>query len=92
MSTRNVFLALCSNDDTRPIVAAIEQDNPEARITTMPALLRIDAPDRLVIKRATVEALTGRSWDVQAIHVDLISISGYVDETEDYFALAWNHD
>ncbi|MBS0445243.1 MAG: MmoB/DmpM family protein [Proteobacteria bacterium] len=91
MTKDNVFLALQVNDETRPLVQAIEQDNPNARVTSMPALLRIDAPGRLIVKRETVEAITGRPWDMQRIHINLISLSGHVDETEEHFAIAWRH-
>lgn len=86
----NVFLALQANDETRPIVDAVERDNPNAKVSHMPALIRIDAPGRLVVNRETVEQNLGRAWDVQEIHLNLISISGNVDETEDHFAIGWH--
>ena len=84
-----VFIALQTNDDTRPIIEAIEIDNPLAVVNRMPAMVKIDAPGRLVVKRETIEGITGMDFDLQSIHVNLISLSGNIDETEDEFVLEW---
>ncbi|MEJ2675708.1 MAG: MmoB/DmpM family protein, partial [Acidihalobacter sp.] len=82
-----VYIAFQNNEDARPLIEAIEQDNSEARIEYYPAMVKIDAPGRLVIRRDTIEGLIGRDWDPQEIHVNLISLSGNVVEDEDQFAL-----
>lgn len=87
MTNNMVYIALQNNEDARPIVEAIEQDNPHAEINHFPAMIKIDAPGRLEVNRATVEELIGRDWDPQEIHLSVISISGNVDETEDAFIL-----
>jgi phenol/toluene 2-monooxygenase (NADH) P2/A2 len=84
-----VFLALQANDDTRPIIEAIEIDNPHAVVNRMPAMVKIDAPGRLVVKRETIEDITGMDFDLQSFHVNLISLSGNIDETEDELVLEW---
>lgn len=84
-----VFLALQTNDETRPIIEAIEMDNPLAIVNRMPAMVKIDAPGRLVVKRETIESLTGMDFDLQSFHVNLISLSGNIDETEDELVLEW---
>lgn len=84
-----VFIALQTNDDTRPIVEAIMQDNPHATLESYPAMVKIDAPGRLVIRRQSVEELIGRSWDLQELHINLISIAGGIDETDDELTLQW---
>ena len=84
-----VFLALQTNEETRPIIEAIEQDNPQAVVHRQPAMVKSDAPNRLVVKRQTVEDLVGVAWDLQSLHVNLISLSGNIDETEDEFVLEW---
>jgi phenol/toluene 2-monooxygenase (NADH) P2/A2 len=86
---KNVFMAFQTNDDTRPIIEAIEQDNPEAKIEYYPAMVKIDAPGQLIIRRTSVEEILGRDWDLQEIHINLISISGNIDETEDSFTVGW---
>lgn len=83
----NVFIAFQPNEQTRAIVEAIEQDNPHAVIDEQPAMVKIDAQDRLTISRETIEELTGRPFDLQELQVSLITISGNVDEDEDHFTL-----
>jgi phenol/toluene 2-monooxygenase (NADH) P2/A2 len=89
VSDQLVFIALQANDDMRPVIDAIETDNPHATVHRYPAMVKIDAPGRLEIKRATVEDLIGRSWDPQELQLGLISLAGNIDETEDSFVLAW---
>jgi phenol hydroxylase P2 protein len=89
MSTQPVFIALQTTDTGRSIVDAIVADNPAAKAVEYPAMVKIDAPGRLVIKRDSVEERLGRRWDVQEIHLDLISLAGNIDETDEEFSLAW---
>jgi phenol/toluene 2-monooxygenase (NADH) P2/A2 len=85
----NVFLALQTNDETRALIEAIEIDNPHAVVHRMPAMVKIDAPGRLVVKRETIEGITGMDFDLQSFHVNLVSLSGNIDETEDELVLEW---
>jgi len=87
MANNNVFIALQNNEEARPIIEAIEQDNSEARVEYAPAMVKIDAPGRLVVRRETVEGLIGRDWDPQELHINLISLSGNVDEDDDEIVL-----
>lgn len=87
MSNNMVFIALQSNEDARAIIESIAADNPHATVSRYPAMVKIDAPGRLVVNRESVEARLGRAWDPQEIHLSMISISGNIDETDDYFAL-----
>jgi phenol hydroxylase P2 protein len=89
VSEQLVFIALQTNDDTRLVIDAIEADNPHATVHRYPAMVKIDAPGRLEINRATIEDLIGRSWDMQELQLGLISLAGNIDETEDQFVLAW---
>jgi phenol hydroxylase P2 protein len=84
-----VFLALQTNEETRPIIEAIERDNPHAVVNRMPAMVKIDAPGRLVLRRSTVEEIMGVDFDLQSFHVNLISLSGNIDESEDELVLEW---
>lgn len=88
----NVFLALQNNEEARPLIEAIEQDNEQATVQHFPAMVKIDCPRRLVVNRATVEDLIGRDWDPQEIHINLISLSGNVEEDDDSFALVRDRD
>ena len=91
MSTQPVFIAFQANNDTLPIIAAILQDNPQAKLNEMPALVKIDAPGRLVIRRDTIEEHAGRTFDLRELHINLISLAGEVDESDDEFILQWRN-
>ncbi len=88
-STQPVFLALQANYDTLPIIEAIEADNPHATLARYPAMVRIDAPGRLVIRRASVEERLGRDFDLRELQLNTISLGGNIDETEDEFTIFW---
>lgn len=87
MST--VFIAFQTNEETRPIVEAILADNPHAMADEQPAMVKINAEGRLTIKRETIEELIGRSYDLQQLQVNLITMSGHVSEDDDELTLHW---
>lgn len=87
MST--VFIALQANEETRPIIEAIEIDNPQAVVNREPAMVKIDAPGHLVVRRETIEEQIGRSFDMQELNINLITLSGNVCEDEDSLTLTW---
>jgi phenol/toluene 2-monooxygenase (NADH) P2/A2 len=87
----NVFIAFQSNEESRPIVEAILADNPTAQAVYSPGLVKIDAPNKLTVKRETIEEMTGRRFNLQEMHVNLITLAGYIEEDEDQFTLSWNH-
>ena len=88
MST--VFIALQTNEETRSIVEAIIQDNPDCTVNEQPAMVKIDAQGKLVVRRETIEELIGRPYDLQELQVNLITISGNLDQTDDEMILYWN--
>jgi phenol hydroxylase P2 protein len=83
-----VFIALQNNEEARPIIEAILEDNPDAIANYTPGMVKIDCEGRLVVKRETIEEKIGRDFDLQEMHINLISLSGNVDEEEDEFVLA----
>ena len=85
-----VFIVLQDNDESRYILQAIQQDNPAATVIHQPALIRIETENLLVIRRETVEEKMGRDWNVQELHLSLITIGGNVDEDDDQLTLSWN--
>lgn len=85
----NVFIALQANEESRAIVEAILEDNPNAIVNEQPAMVKIDVPGHLTIRRRTIEDKIGRDFDLQEIQVNLISLSGHVDETDEEFTLSW---
>lgn len=87
----NVFIAFQVNEESRPVVDAILADNPQATAVYSPGLVKIDAPNSLVIKRETIEEQLGQRYDLQQMQVNLITLSGHIDEDDDQFTLSWNH-
>lgn len=88
-SLQPVFIALQANNDTLPIVEAILADNPHAVAHEFPAMVKIDAPGYLVIRRTSIEERIGRDFDLREMQINLISLAGEVDETENEFSLQW---
>jgi phenol/toluene 2-monooxygenase (NADH) P2/A2 len=87
----NVFIAFQDNEDSRPIIDAILADNANAQASYPTGLVKIVAPDRLVIRRGSIEELIGRSFNLQQIHVNLVTLHGHIDEDDDQFSLSWKH-
>ena len=85
----SVFIAFQDNEESRPVIEAILADNAHAVAVHSPGLVKIDAPGRLVIRRATIEELVGRPFDLQQVQVNLVTLSGHVDEDDDELSLSW---
>lgn len=85
-----VYIALQDNDESRYIVEAIEEDNPDVTVIHMPAMIRIEIDGRLTVNRETVEEKMGRDWDIQELHLNLITLGGNVEEDDDSLSLHWN--
>ena len=47
-------------------------------------------PRALVIRRETIEELIGRDYDLQELQVNMITMSGNLDQTDDEMTLFWN--
>jgi phenol hydroxylase P2 protein len=86
----NVFIALQNNSEAQPIIEAILEDNPKAVLHETPGMVKIDCPGRLVVRRESVEEKLGREFDLQEMHINLISLGGNIDEDDDEFVIAWN--
>ena len=84
-----VFISFQNNAEAQPIIAAIVADNPAAVVNESPGMVKIDCPTRLVVRRASVEEQIGRDFDLQEIHINLISLGGNLDEDDDEFVLFW---
>ena len=86
----NVFIACQKIEESRAIVNAILADNPQAIVNDQPAMVKIDVPTRLVVRKSTIEEEIGRDFDLQEMQIHLITMSGNVDETDDEFTLTWH--
>ena len=85
----NVFIAFQANQESRYIVEAIVEDNPTAIVNEQPGMVKVDVPQKMVIKRATIEEKMGRDFELQEMHMHLITLSGNVDEDDEQFVLEW---
>ena len=89
---RIVGIDVQDNDEARPIVEAIERDNPEATIRRMPGMLKVQVPKEMVIRRTTVEEILGREWDTNEFQMSIISLVGNIAEwDEDEILIKWDH-
>jgi phenol hydroxylase P2 protein len=89
---RNVGVDVQDTDDTRPIVEAIERDNPEVAIRRMPGMVKVLVPREMVIQRTTVEEILGREWDTNEFQLSIISLVGNISEwDEDEIRIKWEH-
>ncbi|MGR8918303.1 MAG: MmoB/DmpM family protein [Gammaproteobacteria bacterium] len=84
-----VFIALQNNAEAQPIIEAIVEDNLDAVVNESPGMVKIDSPGRLVVRRESVEEKLGRDFDLQELHINLISLGGNIDEDDDEFVLSW---
>ncbi len=85
-----VYLALQDNDTSRYIVEAIEQDNPDASIQYLPAMIRIESEAGLIVRAETVSEKQGQDRDIQELQLIMITLGGNVEEDDDSFQLKWN--
>ncbi|RLA49465.1 MAG: monooxygenase [Gammaproteobacteria bacterium] len=66
----------------------IFQDNPGVNIQYQSGMVRLERAGSLTVKRETVEENLGREWDVQEMHLVLISLAGNIDKDDDKFELS----
>lgn len=85
-----VYLALQDNDTSRYIIEAIEEDNPDATIKYLPAMIRVESEKGLIVRAETVSEKLGQEWDIQSLQLNMITLGGNVEEDDDTFRLHWN--
>ncbi len=90
MAEGKIFIIFQDNMDARPFIDAVETDNPEAVMQHEPGMVRFEIVGTLTLSRETVEEILGREVDLQEIHMHLISLSGNLEEDDDFIRLSWN--
>ncbi|WP_020394565.1 MmoB/DmpM family protein [Thiolinea disciformis] len=85
MSEGKVFLIFQDTAEARPFINALEQENPKASFDYQPGMVRIEAMGELGMTREVVCEQAGRDVDLQELHLTLISLSGNIEEDDDYF-------
>src|SRR3982750_4641017 len=89
---RTVGVDLQDNEDNRPIVEAIERDNPDVTLRRMPGMVKMQTATRVIIRGSTGGELPRRPWDTNEFQLAIISLSGNVVEwDEDEIIISWEH-
>ncbi|QLQ32394.1 MAG: MmoB/DmpM family protein [Candidatus Thiothrix singaporensis] len=88
MSDNKVFVIFQNTADAQPFISAFEQENPQATLDYQPGMVRIEGMGELGITLDVVNELAGRDVDLQEMHLTLVSLSGNVDEDDDYFRIS----
>ncbi len=90
--TRPVSVDIQETEENRALIEAIEADNENLTINHIPGLVKLQAPGRLVINRASVEERLGRKWETHEFQMAIVTLAGNITEwDEDRIVLAWGH-
>ncbi len=81
-------LRMC--DDVEAIIAAIEEDNlgTEIEVIDRGAYVRIQAPLRLKVTRASIEKQLGRAFEMRQLEPMMSAFAGRIDTTSE--AILWS--
>lgn len=89
---RDVGVDLQESESNRPIIDAIEADNPDCAVRHLPGLVRITCPGQLVVNRTAVEARAGREWETHEFQLAIVSYFGHIaDWDDDRIVISWDH-
>ncbi|MEB4590190.1 MmoB/DmpM family protein [Candidatus Thiothrix sp. Deng01] len=88
MSDSKVFVIFQNTAEAQPFISAFEQENPQATLDYQPGMVRIEGLGELGITRDVVAEQAGRDVDLQEMHLTLVSLSGNIDEDDDYFRIS----
>lgn len=89
---RPVGVDLQDTEENRPLVEAIEDDNPDITIRRLPGLVKIQIPGELVIRRETAEKRFGREWETHEFQLAIVSYSGNISTwDDDEIVIKWEH-
>jgi len=85
------LLVMQDTEDGRAIVRSIQKDNTDVKITNKPAMIQVEREKEILIKASTVAEELGRDWDVEEMQIELVSIGGQIDETDDEIKVYWDN-
>ncbi len=80
---RFVAVDLQKTEEGYNVLQAILRDNPGAKIDEFPGYYKVKHPEKLIVKRETVESFMGRPWDTQEFNLVIISYAGNFAEWDD---------
>ena len=77
---------LRSGEMAEAIVEALAEDNPGKDLTVADhsGYIRVEGPEGLVLRRATVELILGRPFRMQELALTMTGFSGKIETTTDY--------
>lgn len=88
---RNVALEIRYSHVTDAIIEAIKLDNENVRVTGFPDKIKVEAPNRLVINRETVEDCLDDVWQTKDLQLVVKSYYGFMgDWDEDHVIILWD--
>lgn len=88
---RNVALDLNYCDETEAIIEAIKLDNENVIVSRFPDTIKVEALNKLVINRETVEDCLDEEWQTNDLRRVVKSYYGFMgDWDEDHIILLWD--
>ncbi|WP_324172136.1 MmoB/DmpM family protein [Sulfurimonas sp.] len=85
------LLIMQDTEDGRAIVRSIQKDNSDVKVTNKPAMIQIEREKEIVVKASTVSEELGREWDVEELQIELVSLGGQINETDDEITVYWDN-
>ena len=78
------------SEDIEAIIAAIEEDNPgtEIEVIDRGAYVRVQAPQRMKVTRASIERQLGRPFEMRQLEPMMSAFAGRINTTSD--AILWS--
>lgn len=72
------------------IISAIEEDNEGVVVDDFMVYKKVKAPNRMVLKRETVEEHLGADFDMDQVHIYMSSCFGFItDWDEEQLIIEW---
>lgn len=88
--TRTVSVDIQETENNRALIDAIEADNSELVMRHLPGIVKLQAPGRLEINRASVEERLGREWETHEFQMAIVTLAGNISEwDEDHIVISW---
>lgn len=82
-------LRMC--DEVELVIAAIEDDNPDAEITVTDrgSYVRVEAPDRLHVTQESLRRHLGPTFEIRSLQAMLSAFAGRITTTSDEIIWEW---
>lgn len=96
MSSNQAYVGMdldtSGGDVIHAIIGAVEKDNEGVVVEDFMVYKKVKAPQRLILKRETVEECLGREWDMDDIHLFMSSYFGFIqDWDEEQLIIGWEN-